>query len=64
MKRAITWINVDQELPDDDLVVLVFIETSDEVWIGYKDGDDWRGTDAHPFVGTVTHWAEMPEGPY
>ena len=47
LQQSITWISVSDELPDDDMVVLVFIEPSDEAWIAYKDGDDWRGTDAH-----------------
>lgn len=56
------WIPVTDRLPDDDLMVMIALEDSDEpVWIGYHEGDGWYAANADPVH--VTHWAPIPEGP-
>lgn len=59
--EVIQWIPV-SELPDAEITVLLFSkETSDPVWLGYHDGDEWRYVDG--FFATPTFWAEMLAGP-
>jgi hypothetical protein len=61
---GVLWQSVADQMPDDDLTVMIHHPEEDEpVWLGYHDGDDdtWRTVD-----GTrceVTHWAEMPDAP-
>lgn len=60
--EQITWHAVADRLPDDEQTVLICTDgTSEPVWIGYRDGDNWRDTEG--FVVNVTAWAEMPRGP-
>ena len=55
------WTPVTERLPDDDTTVMI-AGRDFGVWIGYHDGDDgWL--DVHGSQVTVTHWAELPEGP-
>lgn len=63
MSESITWYAVTDHLPDDEMTVLVFRpETSEPVWVGFRAGDQWRSVDGFPFE-SVTHWADLPEGP-
>jgi hypothetical protein len=66
------WIDCDEYLPDDDLLVLVHMpRESDPVWLGYvSSGDEeedqdtcWVGADGMRLQQEVTHWMELPEGP-
>jgi hypothetical protein len=65
--RTIRWIATADELPDEDIIVLVFSPSESEpVWPGYfdgqsADGDTWRTASGHRIE--VTHWAELPTGP-
>lgn len=56
------WNHVDQDLPDDDMIVLIVApELSDPVWLGYLEDGVWRtveGGHCHP-----THWMDLPEEP-
>lgn len=56
-----SWISVEQEQPDDDIIVLVYVpDSSEPVWLGYY-GCEWthiEGTRCKP-----THWMPLPEGP-
>ncbi len=65
--ETITWIDVDLQKPDDDIVVLAATPSPGEpVWPGYFDSEtnDWMMADGRiPFGYRVTHWAEMPSGP-
>lgn len=57
-----SWIPVDERLPDDDITVLVAISNSDEpVWLGWHDDAGWCSVDAMPI--RVTHWQPIPKPP-
>lgn len=56
------WINVQNELPDDDTMVLVYTpDESDSVWIGYVDGDVWRSSEGG--IIAPTRWMQFPDPP-
>lgn len=60
------WIRCNDELPDDEIIVLVALDDESEpVWLGYHDSSTggWYTPDQSRFGCNVTHWAEMPEGP-
>jgi hypothetical protein len=60
---AINWISVADQLPDDDMTVLV-ADVENDVWMGFHDGDSgWRYANATLVGDPVTHWAELPDGP-
>ena len=63
--ETIHWIDVDDEIPDDSMMVLVFIpEDNDPIWLGYYDSQDgWCGVAGMPFDVSIVAWAEMPIGP-
>jgi len=64
MNEWITWIDVNNELPDCDIDVLIRTDcASYPVWIGSHDSVDWQGTDGVMLLANVTHWADMPAGP-
>jgi len=57
------WTAVDDGLPDDDVIVIVYVaDESEPVWLGYMDEDaEWRyitGGRCHP-----THWMDLPMPP-
>jgi hypothetical protein len=59
-----SWIETAKEMPDDESTVLIYVEQHTEpVWMGYKDGDDWRTVDAELIQFPVTHWMPLPEPP-
>lgn len=65
--ETITWISVADDLPDDDIVCMIFTKAEIEVWIGcIVDRTPgcllWRSVEGWPMYD-VTHWAEMPAGP-
>jgi hypothetical protein len=63
-QETIKWIDTLEQLPDDDLTVLIWSASSDQgVWIGYMDADEWRFVDGSKCLELVTHWAELPKGP-
>ena len=68
-QETITWIAVADQLPDDDISVLVFAPQSadwdgETVWIGHHDGEHWIDTEGSDWPEkVVTHWAEMLVGP-
>lgn len=69
-QETISWISVEDQLPDADTTVLVSAPESDEpIWLGFYDGVYWfavggedYGTDEGE-LGAVVAWAEMPGGP-
>jgi len=63
--ETITWIPVTERVPDEDTTVLVCNDRHGvlESWL---DMGAWRFGSYDGFKllgGTVTHWAEMPNGP-
>jgi len=69
VKERVYWVPVHNhipgQLPDDEMTVLVFHPTLNEpVWFGHYNQGFWYTLDGiHLPPNTVTHWAEMPEGP-
>lgn len=60
--ELITWNSPAEQMPDDDLTVLLHLEDEEcPVWPGYRDGDQWLLADAMP-APKVLAWANMPEG--
>jgi hypothetical protein len=55
------WIDVKNELPDDDTAVLV-ATTDGEVMVGYYDDEHWYEDCAHLRLA-VTHWQHLPPSP-
>lgn len=61
--ETITWHPVDEQLPDDDTTVLVqYDDPGQEIEMGYRDAEVWRGTDAMRLGLPVVAWAELPAG--
>ena len=60
----INWISVKDELPDEELTVLIATTDPEQpVFVGYLDQGIWRW-DAFPLSnGQITHWSELPEPP-
>lgn len=64
MDEVIKWIPVADQLPDDEITVLVFHPSMDEpVWLAYYEDHNWFSPDGYWLEGAVTHWAEIPAGP-
>jgi hypothetical protein len=65
VKERIYWIPASAKLPDDEMTVMVYHPTLNEpVWLGYHNQGFWYTPSGEPLPeNTVTHWAEMPEGP-
>jgi len=58
------WIDVNDALPDDDLMVLVFIaDERGTSWPAYHDDNIWMGDEGLPLNRPVTHWRELPDAP-
>lgn len=67
-RETITWVPVDERLPDADETVLIYAPTSDEpIWLGCMSGASGRWYDVddsyHMTARAVTHWATIPKGP-
>jgi hypothetical protein len=64
IEEKITWVSVDEQLPDDGITVLACAPSCDSpVWFGFHENDDWFDVDGWPmFSAVITHWAEMPAG--
>lgn len=63
--EMLRWHDIDDKLPDDDRMVLVFMPGEPyEVWLGLYDPEDgWCGIAGMPFDSEVIAWCEMPKGP-
>lgn len=56
------WRAAGEELPDDELTVLVATPDGNEpVFLGYKDGEIWRSVNGE--LIEVSHWMPLPEPP-
>jgi hypothetical protein len=64
MNETIDWVSVHHELPDDEMTVLVNHPSLNEpVWLGYFHQNAWFTTQGDQLPpGSVTHWAEVPNG--
>ena len=61
------WISVDDQLPDADETVLLFMPEAEgePIWPGYFEcygSCQWLLADGMP-AGNVTHWMRFPDGP-
>ena len=67
VQTSLTWIDATAEMPDSDLTVLIATSEGPEVELGFHDGEEWRCVTCEPggspVLGTVTHWADLPEHP-
>lgn len=60
---AAVWIPVSDELPDDEMTVLV-VDREGDVMFGFHDAGKWYyESHAFPAHDAITHWMEMPESP-
>lgn len=59
---SIVWKKVSDELPDDDVTVLIALADGD-VFTGFLDAGDWRYVSADLIDVPVTHWANFPYPP-
>ena len=55
-----SWISVHDQLPDDDVAVL--IAADGDVWMAWHDADVWYTVDGARLEG-VTHWQRLPPAP-
>lgn len=64
VEEKLVWHYVEDQLPDDDLTVLIAIENdgTDEVYHGSKAGDAWL-FDGQAIAGRVYAWAYAPAKP-
>lgn len=61
------WTPVGEQLPDDDVSVMIALEGEhgEPVWIGFHDDAGWHSaTDAAPLGDMVTHWKNIEAGPH
>jgi len=62
MIAEVIWNDAEVSLPDDETTVLVALADGD-VWMGFRDGDDWRDVSAELIEEEVEWWAELPAHP-
>jgi len=64
-KETITWYPIDEQLPDECILVLIYAPIlSEPVWLGYYEDGAWRCVyDNRLDPEIVTHWADIPAGP-
>ena len=60
---SVKWIDIDDDLPDDEIAVLMHIEECERPFYGWKLGDQWWHDCGDVVAGTVLHWADIPELP-
>ena len=67
--EVLNWISIEQETPDEGVVVLLFHpDASEPVWPGVfegctADGYAFSHADGSIVSGSVLAWAEFPGGP-
>jgi hypothetical protein len=63
-QESLTWVSVEDQLPDESLRVLVHCPDFPEpVQFGWYDGVYWFSDDEDFGEGEVSAWANVPEGP-
>lgn len=61
---ASAWIACSDELPDDEITVLGWLQGADDCERIYREDRCWfRALDADFVTDTVTHWQHLPEAP-
>lgn len=60
---TVNWIDVNEDLPDDEIAVLMVIEGCERPYFGWKLGDQWHHDCGEVVGGTVLYWADLPEVP-
>jgi hypothetical protein len=64
VSSIVTWIYVEDQLPDADTNVLVAAEGDDVFWPGYLGEEDkWLTPEGLPFTSRVYAWAYFPTMP-
>lgn len=62
--ETIEWVFTDDELPDEDVTVMLFAPHLDEkVWLGWLDEGEWRTVCGATVDCEVIAWADVPMGP-
>lgn len=66
LTETIVWHSVDELLPDDQLLVLCFCPGSanEPVVAAFHSGSEWNDHEGFGLTDNVTHWAEIPTGPF
>lgn len=60
--ETLTWHEVTERLPDDDVTVMICAPNLDEpIWLGWHDAGQWHDVSGMEIEGVV-RWAEMPSG--
>ena len=60
---CVNWIDVNDDLPDDEMLVMVAVLGQSLPEFGWKVGDQWYLSGGHVIKGEVTYWADLPEVP-
>lgn len=60
---CINWIPACDDVPDDEISVLLCLNGCDRPFVGHKLGDQWFDDRGHEVPGEVTYWADLPEVP-
>jgi hypothetical protein len=60
---SVTWIYVRDELPDDELTVLVAYRGEGDAHEGYHEDGAWRYVNSGGEIKGVYAWANLPETP-
>jgi hypothetical protein len=58
----LVWRSVNDEMPDDDLDVILHLEDG-SVWTGFRDAGVWRFVSGDRITGDVLNWMPFPEPP-
>lgn len=62
--ESIDWLFVDDECPDDEISVLLFVPTANErIWPGYREDGDFYWACGKPVKEPVVAWCDIPAGP-
>jgi hypothetical protein len=56
------WTDANEELPDDEMTVLVALEDG-EVWTGFHENEEWHYVSGETIPCEVLHWANFPMPP-
>jgi len=61
------WIDVNDQLPDDYIIVLAhFPRGGEPVWLAYQSPEGWRCATSESVVAEddqPSHWMPLPEAP-
>jgi hypothetical protein len=65
LKSEIIWVPCAEQLPDDDITVLVHAPNDfDPVFVAYHDSGTWRDQNGTEYDNDyITHWMSFPDPP-